>query len=200
MQLKFAIRSRYGIYKNHVCKILRWHWKSSSRMHIGETLTHQITIRNECRLFGGALLWMKFRRDKWIDYLLSDIKTWIRGKKKLGRGRRALCFTTPHPPPPPAPPPPPQKKKEKWICLIYESIIFRSEKPDFRIYPEESHPWLILYNISEELVLLIKVTSVDAGGKVKQQTSRFVIRDYRSKTTDGSQLKILRDFLKPCPT
>ena len=38
-------------------------------MHIGETLTHWITISNDCRLFGGALLWMKFHGDKRMDYL-----------------------------------------------------------------------------------------------------------------------------------
>ena len=43
---------------------LRQRWISRSRMHLGETLTHQKTFRNDCRLFGGALLWMKFRCDK----------------------------------------------------------------------------------------------------------------------------------------
>ena len=70
-------------------------WKSSSRIHIGETLTHQITFHNDCRLFVGALLWIKFRRDKWMDYLQSDVKTWIRGTKNFDSGGRSLCLPIP---------------------------------------------------------------------------------------------------------
>ena len=72
-------------------------WKSSSRMHIGETVTHQITFCNNCRLFGGALLWMKFRHDKWMDCLQSDMKTWIRGTKYIDSSGRSLCLPTPDP-------------------------------------------------------------------------------------------------------
>ena len=39
---------------------------------------HWHVITFDCRLFGGALLWMKFCRDIWMDYLRSDMKTWIR--------------------------------------------------------------------------------------------------------------------------
>ena len=42
--------------------------------------------------------------------------------------RPVPCATTPN-------------NETKWICMIYESLIFRSDKQDFGIYPEESHPW-----------------------------------------------------------
>ena len=76
------------------CLFLQWHWKFSSRMHIGETLTHHITFHNNCRLFGGALLWMTFR-DKWMDYLHSEVKTWLRGTKNIYSGGQSLCLPIP---------------------------------------------------------------------------------------------------------
>ena len=50
-----------------------------------------------CRLFGGALLWMKFRHDKWMDYLRSDMKKWIRGTKNLDSAGQSLCLLIPDP-------------------------------------------------------------------------------------------------------
>ena len=55
-------------------------------------LTHQITFRNDCRLFGGALLSMKFHCDKWMYYLRSGMNTWIRDKQNVGH---SLCLPDP---------------------------------------------------------------------------------------------------------
>ena len=66
-------------------------------MHIGETLAHQITFCNDCRLFSGALLWMKFHHDKWMDCLRSEMKKWIRGTKYVHSSGRSLCLPIPNP-------------------------------------------------------------------------------------------------------
>ena len=113
----------------------RWHWKSSSRMHIGETLTHQITFRNICRLWWSSAFneipsWqMNGQLAEWHE---SEAKN--RTQKTL-TAVAVIMFTNTWSVPC-KPPPPPQK----GICMIYESLIFRSENPDFQIYPEESHP------------------------------------------------------------
>ena len=38
---------------------------------------------------GGAPAWMKFHCDKWMDFLRSDMKTWMRGTKIIDRGERS---------------------------------------------------------------------------------------------------------------
>ena len=81
---------------------------------------HQITFRNDCRLFVGALLWMKFNCDKWVDYLLSYMKTWIRGTKNVDSGGRRssyllipdLCLAQALPP-------------KKRMCMFYQRVRIR---------------------------------------------------------------------------
>ena len=56
---------------------------------------HWHIITFNCRLFGGALFSVKFRCDKQMDYLRSDMKTWIRGTLTAVSGHYDPCLAQP---------------------------------------------------------------------------------------------------------
>ena len=97
-------------------------------MHIEETLTHQITFCSDYRLFGGALLW--WSSVVTVEWTTCGV-TWRRdseAQKTLTAVAGHYVYTwqpwhththTPH-----------TQKQKTRICMIYETLIIRSEKPD----------------------------------------------------------------------
>ena len=118
-------------------------WKSSSRVHMGETLTHH-------NLWLQALWWSSALNEvpSWqMNGLLAEWHEDM-NQRHVDSSEQSLwpmpCATCPYT----------HKKTNKQIntkngwmitCMIYESLIFSLEKPDFRIYPEESHPWFSIF-------------------------------------------------------